>query len=347
MIDNIYSTIPVSTAEVIISKNDIIPVSIVFTVRNLGDKGRETKISNKLFSYLLWYLVVSVLGIFITAIIGMIINDNNNPVSTFCEYLTAYNLVCIGPWALMLAIVLGIFKMKNWMDQRMEATRARRAEPQAQKPMVPSLVPKPAIQKDGITRAEENLDIWTLIVKLKDQDAGARVEAARELRSTPTPEAEDELTKAMLGDSDVSVRFEAYLALKFQGKDKIDLLLDQLKAGGITNARLVILDLLRKTCDEKQIDTLTYLYDFETDKAIRLGILDNLCKFYGPGIRDLAISILHREDDKDVRLKALEVLHEYDDGPTQETLKQLMGDHDADISDCAGKMLNSIRYKAY
>jgi hypothetical protein len=336
-----------STAEVLISKNDIIPLTIVFMVSNLGDKDREIRISNKLFSYLLGYLLASVLAIFITAIIMAIINDNNNPISTFCEYLTAYNLVCIGPWALMLTIVLGIFKMKNWMDQRKETARAKSTEPWAQKPMVLSRVSKPAIQKDGIIMAEKDLDAWTLIVKLKDQDASARIEAARELRNIPTPAVEDELTKAMLGDSDTGVRFEAYLALKFQGKDKIDLLLEQLKAGGITNSRLVILDLLRKTGDEKQIDTLTYLYGFETDKAIRLGILENLCKFDGPGIRDLAISILHREDDKEVRLKALDVLRSYDDGTTQEILKYLMGDHDADISDCAGKMLNSIRYKAY
>lgn len=211
------------------------------------------------------------------------------------------------------------------------------------KKRVPPAPEQPA--PDPIKKAENDLDTWTLIVRLKGENSADRIDAIRGLRSHTSPAVDEELMKAMLEDGDMDIRYEACLALKYHGKDATGRLLDELKASGDTGSKLGLLELLRRTGDLRQIQMLIYLYDFETDKSVRLSIIESLSKFNSEKIRDLAISVLRREDDKDVRLKALGALHWYDDAYTQEALKGLLDDTDNDIKSMASRSLQAIELR--
>lgn len=300
---------------------------------------------NTLATGLVVYLVASVLALAITSFLASIVNDKSSSFYTFWGPLSTFNLCCFAPCILIAMVVFGVVKLNVTKAQRKEAAEANGAMLQSQKLMGTSPISEPAIRKDGIGKAEEDREIWTLIVQLKESNLDSRKSAARGLRNYNTPEVEEALTKAMLEDDDESIRFEAYLALKYQGKDKTSFLLERLKATSDTKAMLDLLGLLRKIGDEKQVDTLTYLYGFETEKAVKLSILESLSKFYSPGIRDLAISVLRKEDDAEVRLRVLDALCWYDDGSTQEALKHLMGDPDNNIRDRADKMLKAIELR--
>ncbi len=200
-----------------------------------------------------------------------------------------------------------------------------------------------AVQKMEQSKAEVDSDVWTLIVQLQGSNANSRISAVRGLRIHNTRIVEETLAKTMLDDPDTNVRFEAYLALKFMGKQKIGPLLERLKAEPGKEVKLALLDMLRKTGDKDQIGTLIFLYSVESDKGVKLSILESLCKFDRYDIKDLAISILRKEDDKDIRLKALDVLGWYGDKATCDVLRYLRNDDsDIDIRHEAEKVLASV-----
>jgi hypothetical protein len=300
---------------------------------------------NTLVTGLVVYLVASVLALAITAFLASMVNDKSSTFYTFWGPLSTFNLCCIAPGILIVMAAFGVVKLNVTKARRKEAADANDTMLQSQNSPGISPISETATRNDGIGKAEVDRDIWTLIVQLKESDLDSRKSAARGLRNYNTSEVEEALTKAMLEDDDESIRFEAYLALKFQGKDKTSFLLERLKTMSDTKATLDLLDLLRKIGDEKQADTLTYLYGFETEKAVKLSILESLSKFYSFSIRDLAISILRKEDDAEVRLKALDTLCWYDDRSTQEALKHLLSDPDVNMRDRADKMLKSIELR--
>ena len=308
-----------------------------------ADRGRNK--GDTLSTVLILYFVVSILALVIATILAAMTKDTNSSIYTIWGPMSLTNVICSTPCIVILITIISYKKIKANKAQKNDASKVIGTGIPAQNSMRSSHTSKPGMRNDGIVKAEEDREIWTFIVQLKESDLDSRISAVRELRKYNTPEVEENLTKAMFEDKDLSVRLEAYLALKFQGKDKIDLLLDRLKAAGDTNAMLELLELLRKIGDERQTNTLTYLYDFETDKAVKIGILDTLSKFCSPEIKDLACSILRKEDDKEIRINALEALCWYDDEPTRDILKHLLDDPDADIRDRACKMLNSIELR--
>jgi hypothetical protein len=245
--------------------------------------------------------LLAVVGASLFVIFSMLLQGTLTPAD-----FSGLALVC--PLVLILALGLVLSRLKGFYESRKEAAKVKAADAGT----------KARKRSETIREAEINRDIWSMIVQLKGENTGDRIAAVRGLRSHDTPDVEAELTKAMLEDPDADVRFEAYLALKFRGKDTMGFLLERLKAEGDTKKKLGLLELLRKTVDERQVGTLTYLYNFETDKSVKLGILDSLDKFNSSNIKDLLIFILRSEDDKDVRLKALEMLNRYDDASTRD-----------------------------
>lgn len=292
----------------------------------MAPRGVNTRKFDVLIVGCIAYIALSCLLLLGFTFLAGMINDPNGPVSTFWGPLSMANCCCAGPWLLILAAALGISRSQYIKVQRKAVLSSQKAD---------------ASRSDPIKSAESDLEVWDQIVQLKEAYVPGRIEAVRWLRCHDTPAVDEELTKAMLGDGDLNVRYEAFLALKFQGKDRVDLLLDRLKAEGDTKAKLDMLNLLRMTRDERPVATLAYLYGFETDKAVKLSILDSLDKFTSTQIRDLAISIMRREDDKDVRLKALKILCSYGDVGTQDVLKHLLDDPDPDVRDMVNKALAS------
>jgi hypothetical protein len=266
------------------------------------------------------YWAASVLAVLIIFAIAAMINLANMDYAPFINVtgpFTCGNLIFVAPMFNIICIIFGYVGHCNRMSQ--------------------------TGQKTDESKAETELNVWASIVELQKPDASVRLSAVRKLRCYNTPAVEEALTKTMLDDPDVGIRFEAYLALKFVGKQKAGLLEEQLKAEHDITQKLMLLDLLRKTGEKSQVSPLTFLYSVESDKQVKLSILESLGKFDGYDIKDMAIYILRKEDDKDIKLKALGILSWYGDNDARDVLKHLQNDPDADVRREAGKLLVSGR----